>query len=55
MNGKYLVPWAREGTPLPGTRDVVLGEKLWTWLEEQVKAVDDDDDDEGEGVQTRST
>ena len=41
MNGKYLVPWAREGRPLPGTRDVVLGEKLWRWLEDQVKGIDE--------------
>lgn len=37
LNGKYLVPWAREGPVRPETRDVALGEKLWTWLEEQVK------------------
>lgn len=37
LNGKYLVPWAREGPVRPETRDAALGEKLWTWLEGQVK------------------
>ena len=36
-NGKYLIPWAREGKCLPAARDPNLGEKFWTSLEEQVK------------------
>ena len=39
MNGKYLIPWAREGNARKETRDISLGEKLWTWLGEQVKDV----------------
>ncbi|EGN95287.1 hypothetical protein SERLA73DRAFT_61359, partial [Serpula lacrymans var. lacrymans S7.3] len=36
LNGKYLIPWARVGTPLAGTQDPELGRALWSWLEEQV-------------------
>jgi retinol dehydrogenase-12 len=37
MNGKYLWPWAREGS-MPGpTKDAKLGEEVWAWCEEQVK------------------
>ncbi|KAF8682753.1 KR domain [Rhizoctonia solani] len=39
-NGKasgYLVPWAQVGVMPPGARDGKVAEKLWTWLEEQVK------------------
>ncbi|KAG2009556.1 short-chain dehydrogenase [Coprinopsis cinerea AmutBmut pab1-1] len=39
MNGKYLVPWARYGTPNPLALDEKLGEDLWNWLEEQVQDV----------------
>jgi len=39
LNGKYLVPWARVGTALEETQDPELGNKLWDWLEEQVKDV----------------
>ena len=35
LSGKYLVPWARVGTPR--SDDPVLGKELWTWLEEQVE------------------
>ncbi|KAJ7359337.1 NAD-P-binding protein [Mycena albidolilacea] len=35
-NGKYLVPWARVGTPRADSQDTKVGEELWTWLEEQV-------------------
>ena len=35
LNGEYLVPWARVGTPR--SSDPVLGRELWTWLEEQVE------------------
>jgi len=36
-NGKFLIPWARVGDPGAPARDERLAEKLWTWLEEQVK------------------
>lgn len=36
LNGKYLIPWARVGTPNPASQDPGLGEKLWSYLEEQV-------------------
>ncbi|ELU45063.1 short chain dehydrogenase domain-containing protein [Rhizoctonia solani AG-1 IA] len=36
-NGKFLVPWAQVGVMPPGARDGKVAEKLWTWLEEQVK------------------
>ncbi|GLB38370.1 putative NAD-P-binding protein [Lyophyllum shimeji] len=39
LNGKYLIPWARIGSPRPDAQDPVVGEKLWDWLEEQVKNV----------------
>ena len=35
LNGEYLMPWARVGTPR--SNDPVLGRELWTWLEEQVE------------------
>ncbi|KAI0675613.1 NAD-P-binding protein [Trametes maxima] len=36
-NGKYMRPWARLGEPNPLARDIQEQERLWTWLEEQVK------------------
>ncbi|KAJ7165872.1 NAD-P-binding protein [Mycena filopes] len=36
LNGKYLVPWARIGTPSQVSQDEEVGQKLWTWLEEQL-------------------
>ncbi|KAF8073741.1 hypothetical protein FPV67DRAFT_1479100 [Lyophyllum atratum] len=39
LNGKYLVPWARIGTPMATTQDPELGKQLWTWAEEQVANV----------------
>ncbi|EGO20774.1 hypothetical protein SERLADRAFT_417889 [Serpula lacrymans var. lacrymans S7.9] len=39
LNGQYLIPWARVGTPLAGTQDPELGRALWSWLEEQVQDV----------------
>ncbi|KAH9920280.1 NAD(P)-binding protein [Fomitopsis serialis] len=36
-NGKYLIPWARVGQCRSEAYDDALGEKLWGWLEEQVK------------------
>ncbi|KAG8742090.1 hypothetical protein FRC10_002026 [Ceratobasidium sp. 414] len=37
LNGKFLIPWARIGDSGPTAKDEKLGEKLWTWCEEQVK------------------
>jgi len=39
FNGKYLIPWARIGSPRPDALDPVLGKQLWEWLEEQVANV----------------
>jgi retinol dehydrogenase-12 len=39
LNGKYLVPWARVGTPAKATGDPALGKKLWDWVEAQVRDV----------------
>ncbi|KAF8885697.1 hypothetical protein CPB84DRAFT_125022 [Gymnopilus junonius] len=39
LNGKYLIPWAREGIPNPATDDPKLAEDLWKWLEEKVETV----------------
>ncbi|KAG1723243.1 uncharacterized protein EDB91DRAFT_1173181 [Suillus paluster] len=39
LNGKYLVPWARVGSPRQETQDAQLGKALWEWLEEQVKDI----------------
>ncbi|KAJ7102823.1 NAD(P)-binding protein [Mycena epipterygia] len=36
-NGKYLIPWARVGSPHPDTLDPETGTKLWQWLEDQVR------------------
>ncbi|EJF60473.1 NAD(P)-binding protein [Dichomitus squalens LYAD-421 SS1] len=36
-NGKYIRPWARPGQPHPSAYDREQQEKLWVWLEEQVK------------------
>jgi retinol dehydrogenase 12 len=36
-NGRFFIPWAREGKGNVGTEDLRVGEKLWEWLEEQAK------------------
>ncbi|VDB84625.1 unnamed protein product [Peniophora sp. CBMAI 1063] len=36
-NGKFLIPWARVGPTPAKAQDSALGEKLWSWLEEQCK------------------
>ncbi|KZV61498.1 NAD(P)-binding protein [Peniophora sp. CONT] len=36
-NGKFLIPWAREGPMPAGAKDPAAAEKLWAWLEEQCK------------------
>ncbi|OSX62496.1 hypothetical protein POSPLADRAFT_1170100 [Postia placenta MAD-698-R-SB12] len=37
-NGKFLIPWARVGRCREEAYDDRIGERLWDWLEEQVKA-----------------
>jgi len=39
FNGKYLIPWARLGPPPHGADDPISGERLWDWMEEQVKDI----------------
>ncbi|KAF7331531.1 NAD(P)-binding protein [Mycena kentingensis (nom. inval.)] len=39
LNGKYLIPWARIGTPHPASQDEEIGRELWMWLDEQVHAI----------------
>ncbi|GLB42629.1 putative NAD-P-binding protein [Lyophyllum shimeji] len=39
LNGKYLIPWARIGSPRRDALDPVLGKQLWEWLEEQVQNI----------------
>jgi retinol dehydrogenase 12 len=36
-NGGFFIPWARQGKPNKVVEDLQLGEKLWTWLEEETK------------------
>jgi NAD(P)-dependent dehydrogenase (short-subunit alcohol dehydrogenase family) len=38
-NGKYFIPWARPGPLLPQVVDPETGAKLWTYFEEQTKAI----------------
>ncbi|VDC03821.1 unnamed protein product [Peniophora sp. CBMAI 1063] len=33
LNGKYLIPWARVGTPNPAAVEPEIGKKLWEYLE----------------------
>ncbi|TFK84293.1 NAD(P)-binding protein [Polyporus arcularius HHB13444] len=37
-NGEFLIPWARLGKCRPEAYDDELGERLWKWLEDEVKA-----------------
>ena len=39
LNGAYLIPWARISDPMPHAKDPQEAEKLWNWMEEQVKNV----------------
>ncbi|EIM81821.1 NAD-P-binding protein [Stereum hirsutum FP-91666 SS1] len=32
-NGKFLIPWARVGSPNKYTQDPELGKKVWEWME----------------------
>nr|VWO99666.1 Succinate-semialdehyde dehydrogenase (EC [Ganoderma boninense] len=36
-NGEYMIPWARLGKCRPECYDDAIGERLWTWLEDEVK------------------
>ncbi|KAI9434789.1 NAD(P)-binding protein [Lactarius indigo] len=36
-NGKFFVPWARLGEPNKAALEPQVGEKLWTWLENETK------------------
>jgi len=38
LNGAYLKPWARVSKARADLLNPEVGEKLWDWLEEQVKA-----------------
>ncbi|KAJ2990506.1 hypothetical protein NUW54_g8450 [Trametes sanguinea] len=37
-NGEFLIPWARLGRCREEAYDPKVGERLWNWLDEQVKA-----------------
>ncbi|KAH8099800.1 NAD-binding protein [Cristinia sonorae] len=37
LKGKYLIPWARIGKPVPSSQDPEVGRRLWDWLEEQTR------------------
>ncbi|KII92397.1 hypothetical protein PLICRDRAFT_103635 [Plicaturopsis crispa FD-325 SS-3] len=39
LNGKYLIPWARLGTPTELVQDPKLALKIWSWLEEQTQDI----------------
>ncbi|KAF9565759.1 NAD(P)-binding protein [Agrocybe pediades] len=39
MNGKYIVPWARQGNANPAAQDPKKGEELWRWLEAQTEGL----------------
>ncbi|KAI9442859.1 NAD(P)-binding protein [Lactarius psammicola] len=36
-NGKFFIPWARVGEPNKAALDPQVGEKLWSWLENETK------------------
>ncbi|KAK0192771.1 NAD(P)-binding protein [Armillaria mellea] len=36
-NGKFMIPWCREGATTKTVRDTEFGEGLWAWMEDQVK------------------
>lgn len=40
FNGEFFCPWARRGFLRAEPRDPQLGKELWTWLEEQVAALE---------------
>lgn len=36
-NGKFFIPWAREGKSNKAAEDLQVGEKLWEWLEKETR------------------
>ena len=36
-NGMFFIPWARLGEPNKAALDPQVGERLWTWLENETK------------------
>lgn len=38
-NGEFLIPWARLGKCRPEAYDDAIGERLWNYLQEQVKGI----------------
>ncbi|KAH9053028.1 NAD(P)-binding protein [Lactarius vividus] len=36
-NGKFFIPWVRVGEPNKGALEPQVGEKLWSWLENETK------------------
>ncbi|KAN0136172.1 NAD(P)-binding protein [Lactarius tabidus] len=36
-NGKFFIPWARPGEPNKAALDPQVGERLWSWLENETK------------------
>ncbi|KAI9437374.1 NAD(P)-binding protein [Lactarius psammicola] len=36
-NGKFFIPWARVGEPNKAALDPQVGERLWSWLEDETK------------------
>ncbi|KAI1790007.1 NAD(P)-binding protein [Ganoderma leucocontextum] len=37
-NGEFMIPWARLGKCRPEAYDDAVGERLWKWLEDEVKS-----------------
>ncbi|KAG6856470.1 hypothetical protein H0H87_004049 [Tephrocybe sp. NHM501043] len=38
LNGKFLIPWARLGVASAAAQNPELGQRLWSYLEKEVKA-----------------
>ncbi|TBU29847.1 NAD(P)-binding protein [Dichomitus squalens] len=38
-NGEFFIPWARSGKCRAEAYDPAIGERLWNWLEEQVRGI----------------
>jgi retinol dehydrogenase-12 len=36
-NGKFFIPWARPGEPNKAALNLEVGERLWSWLENETK------------------
>lgn len=39
-NGEFFIPWARVGRCRDEAYDDGIGERLWDWLQDQVKSND---------------